>query len=100
MGDTISEIIFIDLFCLLFRDFYSVLHAPCDGSTLPYNPETYFQQRQWFEQYKNNENELIFAIDDMDLNCMVGSISLYDICRERHLASIGRIQIGDFPAKP
>ena len=52
-------------------------------------------QRQWFEQYKNNENELIFAIDDMDLNCMVGSISLYDICRERHLASIGRIQIGD-----
>ena len=52
-------------------------------------------QRQWFEQYKNNENELIFAIDDMDLNCMVGSISLYDICRERHLASIGRIQIGE-----
>lgn len=52
-------------------------------------------QVHWFKQYQDNENEMIFAIDDVELGSMIGSISLYDINTVTYTASIGKIQIGD-----
>lgn len=51
-------------------------------------------QKQWFEKYLTNENELTFAIvETKDLKRMVGSVALYDFNGD--VAEIGKIQIGD-----
>lgn len=52
-------------------------------------------QRQWFESYLNDENEMIFGIHDLELKCLVGSLSLYAVDWDSRIASIGKIQIGD-----
>lgn len=51
-------------------------------------------QEKWFENYLNNEQEIVFAIDEIqDLNRMVGSVSLYDFNGD--VAEIGKIRVGD-----
>lgn len=52
-------------------------------------------QRKWFENYLNDQKEIIFGIHDRELGCLVGSVSLYAIDQEQNVASIGKIQIGD-----
>lgn len=52
-------------------------------------------QRNWYEKYLDDSTEMIFGIYDKNLDCMVGSVALYGIDRERKEASIGKIQIGD-----
>lgn len=51
-------------------------------------------QRLWYEKYLSNEEELCFAIDEIEtLNRMVGSLSLYDFTDKQ--AEFGKILIGD-----
>lgn len=51
-------------------------------------------QLQWYKNYLNNPNEIVFAIEEIGtLNRMVGSVALYDI--KNGQAEIGKIQIGD-----
>ncbi|MEE5993450.1 MAG: GNAT family N-acetyltransferase [Oscillospiraceae bacterium] len=51
-------------------------------------------QNKWFESYLEDENQIIFAIDEIsELNRMVGSVALYDF--HETTAEIGKIQIGD-----
>jgi RimJ/RimL family protein N-acetyltransferase len=53
-------------------------------------------QRRWYESYLENENDLVFAIEETDeLKRVVGSLSLYDWDKENNTVEIGRIQIGD-----
>ena len=52
-------------------------------------------QINWFQEYLNNENELVFAIDETkELKCMVGSMALYNWDRKMDTCEIGKIQIG------
>lgn len=56
-------------------------------------------QRNWFENYLNNERDLFFAIVDRgELNRVVGSLALYDWNKDDNTCEIGRIQIGDTAA--
>lgn len=56
-------------------------------------------QKQWFDNYLSNPNEVIFAIEETSkLNRMIGSLSLYEINRENLTSEIGKIQIGDSEA--
>ena len=51
-------------------------------------------QKKWFDAYLNNEDELIFAIEETkEFGCLVGSVSLYNFTNEQ--AEFGRILIGD-----
>lgn len=51
-------------------------------------------QCKWYNDYLNNETEIIFAIDEIkELHRLVGSIALYNI--KDNCAEIGRIQVGD-----
>lgn len=51
-------------------------------------------QKQWFENYLANDDEVVFAIvETQRLNRIVGSIALYDFSEDS--AEIGKIQIGD-----
>lgn len=51
-------------------------------------------QKKWFENYLNNENEIIFAIEEIvELNTLVGSMALYNF--EESSAEFGKILIGE-----
>lgn len=51
-------------------------------------------QQNWFNKYLDNENELSFVVEEMnDLNCVIGSLSLYDF--KENQVEIGKILIGD-----
>lgn len=51
-------------------------------------------QKDWFERYLVNSDEITFAIEETkDLKRMVGSVSLYNF--HEGVAEAGRIQIGD-----
>lgn len=51
-------------------------------------------QREWFERYLNNEDELCFAIEETsELNRIVGSCSLYNFSKDK--CSFGKLLIGD-----
>ena len=53
-------------------------------------------QRNWYQGYLENEQELVFAIEDIgELNRVVGSLALYDWDRKTKTCEIGKIQIGD-----
>lgn len=52
------------------------------------------RQEEWFQSYLQNKNEITFAIvETEELNRIVGSVSIYDICSTQ--AEFGKIQIGD-----
>ena len=54
-------------------------------------------QKKWFEEYLNNPDEIIFAIEEIkELRRVVGSVALYNFHGE--IAEIGKIQIGDTEA--
>ena len=56
-------------------------------------------QRKWYQGYLENEQDLVFAIEDTgELKRVVGSVALYDWDRESKTCGIGRIQIGDAEA--
>jgi len=51
-------------------------------------------QKQWYQKYLQNNDELIFAIDEIHhLHRLVGSVSLYNF--KNNSAEIGKILIGD-----
>ncbi len=51
-------------------------------------------QEKWFKNYLNNNNDIIFAIEETEnLKRLVGSVSIYNIFNCQ--AEFGRIQIGD-----
>ena len=51
------------------------------------------QQEKWFQSYLRRIDELTFAIvETEELNCIVGSVSIYDI--NGNQAEFGKIQIG------
>lgn len=51
-------------------------------------------QKKWFDAYLENEDEIIFAIEETkEFGCLIGSVSLYDFTGEQ--AEFGRILIGD-----
>lgn len=51
-------------------------------------------QKEWFQEYQNTTNEVIFAIEEIkELHQLVGSLSIYHIEGEK--AEIGKIQIGE-----
>lgn len=53
-------------------------------------------QRTWYQNYLDNEHDLVFAIEDTgELKRVVGSLSLYDWDRKMNTCEIGKIQIGD-----
>ena len=52
------------------------------------------QQKKWFENYINNDDEIAFAIVECkELNRLVGSVSLYNF--KDNEAEFGKILIGD-----
>lgn len=54
-------------------------------------------QKEWFEKYQQDTNQIIFAIEEIrDLKRMVGSLALYNF--KDNIAEIGKIQIGDTQA--
>ena len=56
-------------------------------------------QKNWFNSYLENEDELFFAIRDTNtLNRTVGSLALYEWNKEDKTCEIGKIQIGDVEA--
>ncbi|MBR1444127.1 MAG: GNAT family N-acetyltransferase [Firmicutes bacterium] len=56
-------------------------------------------QVQWFENYIKDDEQIIFAIDEIsELNRMVGSLALYDLKPNSDTCEIGKIQIGDLEA--
>lgn len=55
---------------------------------------THEAQKQWYEKYLNNNDEICFAIEECkELNCLVGSLSLYNF--KGNTAEFGKILIGD-----
>lgn len=51
-------------------------------------------QREWFQTYLENKDEIIFAIEETkEFGCLVGSVSLYNFTKEQ--AEFGKILIGD-----
>ena len=51
-------------------------------------------QKMWYQTYLKDENEIIFAIDEISsLHKIVGSISLYNFCETN--AEVGKLLIGD-----
>lgn len=51
-------------------------------------------QRKWFENYIKNEDEMTFAIDEIEeLNRIVGSVSLYNF--KGNQVTFGKILVGD-----
>lgn len=51
-------------------------------------------QEKWFERYQADEDEIIFAIDEIsELHRIVGSVALYNFAGDT--AEVGKIQIGD-----
>lgn len=51
-------------------------------------------QQQWFEKYLDNNDEIMFAIEETEqLKRMVGSVALYNF--KGNTAELGKIQIGD-----
>ncbi len=53
------------------------------------------QQQIWFNNYKADNDTIIFAIIDDSLNEFVGSVALYDFDKEHSKCEAGKIQIGD-----
>lgn len=61
-------------------------------SKLPYI--TTSMQEKWYYDYLNDENEIIFAIEERDnLKQIVGSVALYNISSKK--AEVGKILIGE-----
>ncbi len=55
---------------------------------------THEAQKQWYEKYLNNNDEICFAIEEREeLNRLVGSLSLYNF--KGDTAEFGKILIGD-----
>lgn len=64
-------------------------------SRIPYI--TREMQLKWYEDYLNNNDEMMFAIDETkDLQRIVGSVSLYNFTDKQ--AEFGKILIGDSAA--
>lgn len=59
---------------------------------IPYiTPE---MQENWFRNYLENPDEMVFAIlETRDLNRIIGSVAVYDF--QGDVAEVGKIQIGD-----
>ncbi|HCC08185.1 MAG TPA: hypothetical protein DEP72_08540 [Clostridiales bacterium] len=53
------------------------------------------EQIKWFENYINNNDEIMFIIESSDLNIPVGAIALCNIDRENNMAEPGRLMIGE-----
>lgn len=61
-------------------------------SAIPYISKE--MQQKWFEKYKSNNDEMCFSIyETVELNRMVGSLSLYNFHDDQ--AEFGKILIGD-----
>lgn len=51
-------------------------------------------QRNWFQKYRENPDEIVFAIvETRDLNRIIGSVAIYEFGQT--CAEVGKIQIGD-----
>ncbi|MBQ4313392.1 MAG: GNAT family N-acetyltransferase [Clostridia bacterium] len=57
------------------------------------------QQKQWFYRYLDNPNQIIWAITEADSGKLLGSVSIYDIDREKGVAEFGGIMLGDMSAR-
>lgn len=56
-------------------------------------------QKQWFDEYLNDDSEIFFSIEETDdLNRLVGSLALYHLDSKKESCEIGKILIGDSEA--
>lgn len=61
-------------------------------SKLPYI--TVEMQEKWYEKYLNDENEIIFSINEiLELKRIVGSVSIYNF--KDNSCEVGKIMVGD-----
>lgn len=52
------------------------------------------QQKNWFENYKQKESDIVFILETLD-GIPVGSVSLYHIDQDKKTAEYGRLMIDD-----
>ena len=58
------------------------------------------QHRQWFKNYQDRDNDLLFIIEEMcNLNKSVGQVGLYNIDWDQSIAEFGRLLIGEEEAR-
>jgi RimJ/RimL family protein N-acetyltransferase len=58
------------------------------------------QHREWFEQYRERDDDFVFLIEEtITLRSPVGQAAIYRIDRERGDAEFGRMLIGDDEAR-
>lgn len=63
------------------------------------NTVTYEEQIMWYKSYINNQNEIMFIIDDKYQQIPIGTISITNINWDNSTGHIGRIMIGNFKVR-
>lgn len=64
------------------------------------DPLTVEQHEQWFERYRERDDDFVFVIEEHErLNRPIGQVSLYGIDWDHRHAKFGRLMVGDAEAR-
>ena len=59
------------------------------------DPITSERHRQWFEQYRERDDDFVFVIEELPARRPIGQVALYHIDWEMRRAEFGRLMIGE-----